>query len=258
MSSETNNDRPAFGADKFVDEPATGRVFRATRRVSIDDANASGRMETDSIARFLQDVGNDDTDDAGMAELGLAWVARRMAIQVSSPARSRELLEMSTWCSGVGARWAERRTSLRGEHGAAIDAVAVWIHLNPETGRPDRWREEFGALYLEPAQGRRVDAKLRHDKVPAEHATRYPWGFRRTDVDGFGHVNNAAYLAVAEEYLDEEALARPHRIEIEWRTPSQDTDELVVAVSSDRRRLWLLDQTGEELRATITSKERTA
>ena len=254
MGSEMDDDRPAFGADTFVAEPASGRVFRASRRVSVDDANAAGRMESDSIARFLQDIGNDDTDDAGLAELGLAWVARRMAIEVTTPARSRELIDLSTWCSGTGARWAERRTKLRGEHGASIDAVAVWIHLNPETGRPERWREEFSDLYLEPAQGRRVDAKLRHDKVPPEDATRHPWNFRRTDVDGFGHVNNAAYLALAEQYLDEQLLAGPHRIEIEWRTPSQDADDLVVAVSFDRRQLWLLDQADDELRVTIAAR----
>ena len=54
-------------------------------------------MEFDAIGRFLQDVGNDDTDDAGFQELGFAWVARRALIKVESFPTTRSLLELTTW-----------------------------------------------------------------------------------------------------------------------------------------------------------------
>ena len=68
--------------EPLIKRTEAGRVFETQRTVSIDDANAAGRMEMDAIANFLQDAGNDDTDDAGFAALGLAWVARRMTIDV--------------------------------------------------------------------------------------------------------------------------------------------------------------------------------
>ncbi len=187
-------------------------------------------MEFDAIARFLQDAGNDDTDDANLEELGLAWVARRGVIRVGASAKPRELLDISTWCSGVGRRWAERRTSMRGEWGASVDAAVVWVHVDTTTGRPAQWGQDFASTYLEATQGRAVDAKLRHPKLPRDDATTERWSFRRTDHDAFGHVNNAAYLAVAEEFASD-VLAGEATVEIEWRSPSWSHEDLTVHVS---------------------------
>lgn len=233
----------------MVDEPETGRVYRTRRTVSIDDASPSGRMELDAIARFLQDAGNDDTDDAGLSELGLAWVARRATIEVHTPATAREVLDISTWCSATGRRWAERRTSMRSAAGARIDASVVWIHLDTATGRPARWGDEFANSYLEAAGGREVDAKLRHAKdVP--DGERSTWRFRRTDEDQFGHVNNAAYLAIVEQLVDDETLREPHRIEIEWRTPSTADEDLRIVRSGTG--IWLTEAASGELRVTFS------
>jgi acyl-ACP thioesterase len=235
------------GAAELVEQPAVGRTFTTTRRVSIDDAAPEGRMELDAIARFLQDVGNDDTDDAGMAELGLAWVARRGTIAVHTAASARELLTMTTWCSGTGRRWAERRTTLTGDAGAHIEASVIWVHLDATTGRPISWGDGFASTYLEATGGRRVDAKLRHDKEVPEGDGAL-WTFRRTDLDGFGHVNNAAYLAIAEEFLD---VTGECRLEIEWRGPSMADEALRVHRSGGA--LWVTAQDTGDLRVTMTS-----
>ncbi|MFT7475829.1 MAG: acyl-ACP thioesterase [Verrucomicrobiales bacterium] len=239
------------GGAELVDAPTSGRTFTSHRRVSIDDSAPDGRMELDAIARFLQDVGNDDTDDAGMAELGLAWVARRATIETRTPARARECLELTTWCSGIGRRWAERRTSIRGELGAHIEAAAVWVHLDAETGRPIPWGDDFSALYLEATNGRLIDAKLRHDKTVPDGASESPWTFRSTDMDAFGHVNNAAYLSIAEEHLDLGTFDRPQHIEIEWRAPSLANEDLCISTAGSH--LWVTATATNEVRATITS-----
>lgn len=238
------------GASELTPIPTAGRVYSGSRRVSIDDCSPAGRMEFDAVARFLQDIGNDDTDDADFGDLGLAWVARRALITVATPAQPREELTLSTWCSGTGRRWAERRTSITGESGAVIEAVTIWIHLDPENGKPIPWGEEFADIYLPAAGGRRVDARLRLAKHPeAEETSSTPWSFRSTDSDAFGHVNNAAYLAVAEEFLD---LDRPCTLEIEWRTPCQAGDQLTAVTSADGTTLHLIDEALDETRAVFS------
>jgi len=207
-------------------------------------------MEGDAIARFLQDAGNDDTDDAGLSEFGLAWVARRATIEIPAAPKPRELLEISTWCSGTGRRWAERSTRFRGDHGGQVNASVVWIHIDPETGRPSSWGEGFADNYLEATQGRRVDAKLRHEQAVLDDAVTQPWRFRRTDMDAFGHVNNAAYLALLEEVWGDGQLNEPSRIEIEWRKPSLASEELTL--HSTNGQLWLTESTTDELRLTAT------
>lgn len=210
-------------------------------------------MELDAIARFLQDAGNDDTDDAELPELGLAWVARRAAIEVHRNAAARESLTLTTWCSGTGSRWAERRTSLRGDRGAHIEAAVIWVHLDAATGRPRAWGEEFAERYLEAAAGRRVDAKLRHDKSCPPDVSPLTWTFRTTDMDAFGHVNNAAYLSIAEEVLRLDVS--PFRVEVEWRGPSVANEPLTVqsAIIEDGiRQIWVRSSDDDELRVTMT------
>ncbi len=207
-------------------------------------------MEFDAMARFLQDIGNDDTDDAGFAELGLAWVARSALLTVSTPGAPRENLTISTWCSGTGRRWAERRTSIQGEAGARVDAATVWIHLDPQSGRPTPWGDEFAEAYLTATAGRRVDARLRLPKQPglADGTTAAPWRFRATDSDSFGHVNNTAYLAVAEEFLE---LDGALTLEINWRSPCRASDPLTAHTSADNSTLWLIDDSTNETRAVF-------
>lgn len=206
---------------ELVDLPAEGRTFTGDRIVSLADVAPDGRMRFDAIARFLGDIGNDDTDDAGFAELGLAWVARRATIVVQAFPVAREVLTMTTWCSGTGKRWAERRTSITGSSGAHIEATALWIHLDPESGRPAPWGEAFADAYMTAAGGREVGSRLALPKSPDPDAetNEMAWSFRRTDLDVFDHVNNAAYLAVLEEALGAGVPPAPLRIDVEWHRP---------------------------------------
>ncbi len=209
-------------------------------------------MELDAIARFLQDAGNDDTDDAELPELGLAWVARRAAMEVHRPAAARENLTLTTWCSGTGSRWAERRTSVLGEHGAHIESAVIWVHLDADTGRPIKWGDDFAQRYLEATAGRKVDAKLRHEKSTPNCSEHLDWTFRTTDMDAFGHVNNAAYLAIAEEVLDLDGT--PCRIEVEWRGPSVANEPLTVQwamLGDGSTQIWVRSTSDEDLRVTI-------
>jgi len=211
-------------------------------------------MELDAIARFLQDAGNDDTDDAGLPELGLAWVARRAAIEVHQPATTREALTMTTWCSGTGSRWAERRTSLTGDRGAHIEASAIWVHFDATSGRPVQWGDEFATAYLEAAAGREVTAKLRHPKSYPATTDQFDWAFRKTDMGAFDHVNNAAYLAIAEEVLELDSA--PTRVEVEWRGPSVANEPLTVrsATAEDgSTQIWVCSADTNDLRVTIVA-----
>lgn len=216
-------------------------------------------MELDAVARFLQDAGNDDTDDANLPELGLAWVARRTAMEIHRPASSREQLTLTTWCSGTGSRWAERRTSIIGDRGAHIEAAAIWVHLDASTGRPIPWGEEFAERYLEATGGRQVDAKLRHQKSTPSNTSTRDWTFRTTDMDAFAHVNNAAYLSIAEEVLGIDVS--PCRIEIEWRGATVANEPLTVestTLDDGSDQLWVRSTIDDGLRVTITRASITA
>src|SRR5688500_7198437 len=108
-----------------VPVPEGGRAFVGEQRVRLGDVDPAGRLRLDAVARYLQDVANDDAADAGLAN-AMGWVVRRTTIVVHRRARFREQLRLTTFCSGVGAGWAERRTSIRGSREAHLEAVALW------------------------------------------------------------------------------------------------------------------------------------
>jgi acyl-ACP thioesterase len=185
--------------------PERGRIFPGEARGRLGDVTASGRVRVDTLARWLQDVAYDDVAEAGLADAG-SWVVRRTRVVVTQFPRFDEHVVLQTFCSGVGPRWAQRRTSLTGAGGARVEADALWIFLDWETLMPARLDERFDAVYGEAAGGRRAErARLQHGSPPA-HAPRFDWRFRAADVDLADHVNNAAYWAVLEERLGEPSV----------------------------------------------------
>ena len=151
-----------------------------------------------------------------------------------------ERLALCTWCSGIGPRTAERRTTVEGDRGGAAEAVAVWAHLDPVTGVPARLGERFAEIYGPSAGPDRPDHRLRHPPPP-DGATRLPWTFRAADVDVAAHVNNAAYWEIVEERLA--GGPEPERFdgEIEFRGAAGAGEAVV---REDGEWLWIASPDG--------------
>ncbi len=148
----------------------------------------------------------------------------------------RERLELLTWGSGIGSRWAERRTTITGSEGAHVEAASLWVHVDLATGRPRKLDQRFTDAYSAAIGGREVGARLRHgDAVP--DVTTHAWTSRFADFDVVGHVNNAIYWAMVEEHLD---LSVPGRLTVEFRGGIDRDQPVVVAVAPDRHSLWVL------------------
>jgi acyl-ACP thioesterase len=193
-------------ASELVDRPEIGRVFTRCRPVRLGDVDVRARLRLDAIARYLQDIATDDATDAALDD-AFGWVVRRTMIEVRRAAALDEMLELSTFCAGTGRSWAERRTSVTGDRGAAIEAVSLWIRVDPTSGRPTGLGDDFSATYGEAACGRRVSSRLQLPAPPTDAVAR-PWAIRRVDLDPLGHVNNAAQWAVVEETLPSDGSRR--------------------------------------------------
>lgn len=227
--------------------PSDGRVFTDVARAGLGDVAPSGRVRLDAIARWLQDAAFADLVDSGLPDDGV-WVVRRLRIRVERFPRFREAAEVDTWCSGTGSLWAERRSTVRGADGGLIEAVALWVHLDPRGARPRPMPDGFAAVYGPSAAGRRVRARLRHRAMPPDRAQRSPWVFRVADLDLADHVNNAVYWQVLEEELIAASAPGPGRLdaEIEHRAAA-DAGEAEVAADGAVR--WV--SAGGDVVATI-------
>lgn len=212
-------------------DETTSRRFTGCRKVRLGDVDPDGRLRLDALTRYTQDVSDDDTVDAGLGD-DPGWVVRRTEVAVASPARLAETITITTYCSGLGRRWAERRLEVRGSAGGHYDVTTLWICVDRETGRPQRLTDRFVAIYGPAADGRTVSARLQNPKAPPPGAGHTPWPLRLVDFDTLGHVNNAAYWAVVEQELADRPIEGPFQVLLEYQEGIDAGDEVVVAADA--------------------------
>jgi len=232
------------GVDELVARPEVGRIYQARRRVRLADSSPGGRLRLDAAARYLQDIANDDSRDAGTPN-PTAWVARRTVIRVDAFPRYLDMLSLRTWCSGLGPRWAERRYStVADEPGdGRFESATLWVHIDMATmkpiGLPDGFAEQFGAA----AGGRRVRARQQLPSRPPDGpVTTSPWPLRFVDFDVLGHVNNSVYWAMVEQQMaDQRSVRAPMTVTLEHHDGIAVGDEVVVtaAQTADGFDLWV-------------------
>jgi acyl-ACP thioesterase len=224
---------------EIVERPGDVRAFSHRRRAGVAEVTASGRVRLDTIARWAQDVAWADVEDVGLRELTL-WLVRRTTIRVNRFPRLDEDHTLTTYVTGVGRMWAERRTDIATGDDATpdVEVGCIWVHIDPERRLPSPIHQIELDTWAGPST-RPVKARLRHPAPPpaAREAT---WTLRAAELDIAEHINNAAYWTP----LDDELAQRPDTArvgaEIEYRTPAQPGAKRWLA-DGDRR--WLIDPT---------------
>ncbi len=239
--------------DEMTPATAGGRIFRIDRRPLLADCAPSGRARLDALARWMQDVAYADVEDAGLERVAV-WVLRRHRIQVTRFPRFGERCVVSTFCSGIGRMWAQRRTTVSLAEpdpetaGPLVEATALWVHLDPERRLPSPVTDAERVVYASSAGNRQVTARLRHPR-PERVTGEWRWRFHHTDADIADHVNNAAYW----EPFEDELLGASRELvevdaELEFRSPAQP-GPVRVLVGGGRR--WIAAPEGEDVYASL-------
>jgi acyl-ACP thioesterase len=238
----------------LVVAPDDVRRFSHERRAGVAEVTPAGRMRLDSLARWVQDVAWADVDDAGLRELTI-WLVRRTRIRVRRFPRIDERCSLTTYVTGIGRMWAERRTDIVrvGEREPDVEVACVWVHIDPERLLPSPVDPVELEMWTGPST-RQVKARLRHPG-PAPDAAGGAWRFRASELDLADHVNNAAYLTP----FDDELLARPAGadppgvdLEVEYRAPAQAGEKRLLAAGPMR---WLVEPDRGEVLASAMLAE---
>jgi acyl-ACP thioesterase len=235
------SDRITF--TEMISPPEGGRVHTQRAMPGLADCAPSGRARLDALARMLQDIAYSDVEDAGLKDSAV-WVIRRCRIRVDRFPRFAERLTLHTFCSGIGRAWAERRTTIEAaDGGAAVEAVSLWVHLDPETWHPAAFSAGEMDVYGATAGDRKVSHRLRHPAASPD-ASESVWTFRAAECDVADHVNNAAYWVPFEDELLGGLAPDPDSIdvEMEFRAPAQPGPKRYL---SARNRRWLTSEDRE-------------
>ena len=225
----------------YLPMPERGRTFAAEYRVRLGDSTPDRRMRLDAIARCLQDVAEDDASEAGWPA-SIGWLLRRCVVSVRQFPVLGERLRLVTFCSASAAKWAERTTTVIGDAGGMLQASAVWIAMDVASGRPTRVGELFERVYVPSTGGRRVSARLSLPPPPPEAVSEAAgWPLRSSDLDVWGHVNNAiSWVAVEDELRRLSWL--PVRAEVEHNEAItlDDSPRLARSPAYAHHDLWLI------------------
>lgn len=198
--------------------PEHARFRDEGRSVRFDECNRAGTMRAAAVLRHAQDLAwqHSETLEYGRAwyeSRGVGWVVRSVDLLIDEPPRSNEAMTGTTALVGFRHVMARRRTRLFSAAGRVIaDATIDWV-MTDQNGRPVRFPTEFEPFVQE------VGATFIPEKIPAEPTGNTPGvtvtvPLRVADFDPLGHVNNAAWLEIAEEALSAVAssqLTAPRR-----------------------------------------------
>lgn len=234
----------------LVPQPHDVRAFTEHRRAGVGEVGPSGRLRLDSMARWAQDVAWADVEDVGLRELTI-WLVRRIRIRVRRFPRLDADYALTTYVTGVGRMWAERRTDIvpPGEREPIVEIACIWVHIDPERMLPSPIHQIEMDTWTGPST-RPVKARLGHPAPPADTGERV-WRFREAETDIALHVNNAAYFTP----FDEELLTAGQPvddstsidIEIEYRTPAQAGEKRVLHSGPMR---WIVGAGSGEVHAS--------
>jgi acyl-ACP thioesterase len=187
-----------------------------TYRVRFDEAGADGHLRASGFLRYAQDLAWIHSESAGFgrqwyAERGLTWLARCVELEIIGAVEYGAEVTVSTEVVGFRRVWARRRTEFR-EHATERTlgaGITDWVLLNSR-GIPVR--PPADVLDGFPVTGGdftplRLDLP---DAIADSDGTQRDFSPLLSDVDPYGHVNNAAYL----DYVDEHLAAIGRRADI--------------------------------------------
>lgn len=205
----------------------TKRTFTSSRRVRVGDCNSDGVIRIDALARYLQDIGYDDTDDIGVGDGGL-WVARSIVMEFPKgklPQRN-ETVNLETYCGGIGRAFAQRIVNVNPETNNQISTSTIWVSVDDE-GKPSAVPDWLKEAYpdAEKANASRKLTLLDIDQIDENYLV-ISWQLRATDFDINNHVNNAVAFNALYEVAEARGATSPSQVIIEYHQPIDSHHEM--------------------------------
>lgn len=204
------------------------------KKILYSDIDANSNMSIEGIMDAIQDCININSEAIGkgiayMHSTKKAWFAISWNIEVKRFPKLFEELEVKTWPYAFTTSMGYRNvviTDAKGED--IICADSFWSMVDIVTGRPVKIEEsdtegyDLEEQYPMTSLGRKI-------KLPDNFSEEETVKVRKSYIDFNGHMGNAKYIQLADEYIPQGAIVK--RIRVEYKNQSKYGEKLLLATA---------------------------
>lgn len=186
--------------------------------VGYSEINRDFELSNVALLNYFQDIttihGKSVGDSLKTTDFG--WFLTAYKVKIINRPKYEEWFKLSTWSRGIKGFLASREFEIRDDSGKLmVSAVSNWIRINKNTQKIERISPEMAEAYA-PETRTNFDCewieKLKEcDKIDFE----VEFQADRNFIDVHNHVNNVAYLKIANLVLPKEVFDSPEPLEFE-------------------------------------------
>ena len=211
-------------------------IWREKASVRFGSVDRSDRLTLGSVFNFFQEAAISHAEDLGvgreaLASTGQAWILSRLSLFVERRPVNGEIVEVSTWPRKWEKLFALRDYEIRdADNAVLIRGRGGWLVLDVEKRRPLRVQPIVeplppnDGLDAFPAGPAALEAKENLTKS-GERTALY------SDIDYFGHMNNARYIQWIQDVTDADILTKADQARL-------DINYLSEVMPGDTVELW--------------------
>ncbi len=212
-------------------------------------SETGGRKKSNmaSLANYFQDCAILQSENVGigldyLADHHRAWFLISWQIEVDRYPAMGEKIKVRTWAYDFKASLGFRNIDILDENGIRIvKAASIWSYVDTETLRPARIEDEVSEAYpMEPAidmeyAPRKIKLFDDHNVVDTRKVMQY-------QIDSNNHMNNEAYIALAQEYVEDISAIKAVRAEYKMQYVKDDVIVVKRAQKGNLLQILLCDE----------------
>lgn len=206
-------------------------MYTYNKKIFFSDVDATRKMSFGSLMDAMQDCININSESIGrgvayMMEKKRSWFAISWNIEIRRIPEMFEDVVVKTWPYDFSTSIGYRNVIVTDKAGNDIVcADSMWTLMDMESKHPVRIEEADTKGYdMEPRYP--MEKCGRKIKLPTEFETVDTVRVPKADIDYNGHMSNAKYIMLANEYVD--ASERINRIRVEYKSQARYKEELLI------------------------------
>lgn len=193
-------------------------MYEQTIKVRYSEVGSSGKVTLPQILDYFQDTSTFHSEDLGVGvrclkEMNKAWLLAAWDVEIERYPLFGETLRVITIPYEFKGFYGLRNFALCDEQDRMIvKANSTWFWFDNEKATPARVDETIKQAYPV-GEKLEMDYRPRKIQVPESGEDREPFPVMKYHLDTNGHVNNAQYIYMAMEYVEDDFAVSQLRVD---------------------------------------------